>query len=92
MRAGPRVAFFLARSRTRSTRAAQDDTIVPVRPTAGLAVQALLDEVLIAVFRHPDLLPRPDDYAPAAADLASTSELFCGPRVAGAPGPVPQKP
>jgi pimeloyl-ACP methyl ester carboxylesterase len=47
-----------------------------VRPTAGLALQALLDEVLIAAFRHPDLLPRPGDYEPAAADLASTRELF----------------
>jgi len=76
VRAGPRVASFISRSRSRSTRAAEDDTIVPVRATAGLAIQALLDEVLIAAFRHPDLLPKPDDYAPAAADLASTRELF----------------
>ncbi len=76
LRAGPRVASFLVRGRARNTGAAEDDSIVPVRPTAGLAVQALLDEVLIAVFRHPDLLPRPGDYEPSAADLASTRALF----------------
>ena len=76
LRAGPRVASFLVRGWARSAGAAEDDSIVPVRPTAGLAVQALLDEVLIAVFRHPDLLPRPGDYEPSAADLASTRALF----------------
>ena len=32
--------------------------------------------MLIAAFRHPDLLPRPDDYGPAAADLAGIQDLF----------------
>jgi len=41
-----------------------------------LALQAYLDEVLIALFRHPDLLPRPADYAPAAADVACIRDLF----------------
>jgi hypothetical protein len=49
---------------------------VPVRPTPALALQAYLDEVLIAVFRHPDLLPSSDDYAPAAADLVAAQTLF----------------
>jgi len=76
LRAGPRVGSFLARSRQRTASAGDDDSIVPVRPTPALALQAYLDEVLIAVFRHPDLLPSPDDYAPAAADLAAVQALF----------------
>jgi len=76
LRAGPRVGLFLARGRRRTAGAGEDDSIVPVRPTPSLALQAYLDEVLIALFRHPDLLPRPDDYAPAAADLAGTRDLF----------------
>ncbi len=76
LRAGPRVGLFLGRSRRRTTRGGHDDTIVPVRPTPGLAVQAYLDEVLIALFRHPDLLPNSDDYASAAADLAQSQALL----------------
>jgi len=76
LRAGPRVGLFLARGSRRTASGAEDDSIVPVRPTPSLALQAYLDEVLIAVSRHPDLLPRPDDYAPAAADLAGIQGLF----------------
>jgi len=76
LRAGPRVAIFLARGIRRSAGAGEDDSIVPVRPTPAHALQAYLDEVLIAMFHHPDLVPSVDDYAPAAADLASTQELF----------------
>ena len=76
LRAGPRVGLFLARSSRRTASADQDDSIVPVRATPALALQAYLDEVLMAVFRHPDLLPGPDDYAPAAADLAAVQTLF----------------
>ncbi len=75
-RAGPRVGLFLARGWRRNAGAPSDDSIVPVRPTPSLALQAYLDEVLIAAFRHPDLLPRPSDYAPAAADVAGIGELF----------------
>jgi hypothetical protein len=76
LRAAPRVASFLARGNRRNAKAGKDESIVPVRPTVALAAQALLDEVLIAVFRHPDLLPKADDYLPAAADLAGTRRLF----------------
>jgi len=76
LRAGPRVLDFLARGRRRTARIAADDSIVAVRPTPALAAQAYLDEVLIAALRHPDLLPREDDYAPAATDLQATHELF----------------
>jgi len=76
LRAGPRVGLFLIRGNRRSASAGLDDSIVPVRPTPSLALQAYLDEVLIALFRHPDLLPRPADYAPAAADVADIRDLF----------------
>ena len=76
LRAAPRVGTFLVRSQRRTAGAGDDDSIVPVRPTPALALEAYLDEVLIAAFRHPDLLPKPDDYAPAAADLAAAQALF----------------
>lgn len=76
LRAGPRVVDFLVRSHRRTAGIAADDSIVAVRPTPALAAQAYLDEVLIAALRHPDLLPKEDDYAPAAAELQAARELF----------------
>ena len=76
LRAGPRVADFLVRSHRRTAAIADDDRIVAVRPTPALAAQAYLDEILIAALRHPDLLPKEDDYAPAAADLVAARLLF----------------
>jgi dienelactone hydrolase len=76
LRAGPRVVGFLARGRRRTAGIAADDSIIAVRPTLALAAQSYLDEVLIAALRHPDLLPKEDDYAPAAADLQDARELF----------------
>ncbi len=76
LRAGPRVVDFLVRSHRRTAGIADDDSIVKVRPTPLLAAQAYLDEVLIAALRHPDLLPREEDYVPAAADLAVAREVF----------------
>jgi dienelactone hydrolase len=70
------VAYFIARSRVRSAEAALDDTVVPVRTTPVLALQAYLDEVLIAVLRHPELLPKESDCASAAADLVRMRALF----------------
>jgi hypothetical protein len=55
---------------------APDDHVIAVRTTPGLAAQALLDEVLIAALRHPDLLPSEEDYAPASADLQAARALF----------------
>src|SRR5260370_32397170 len=48
---------------------------VPAWPAAAVALHALLDELLIAMFRHPGLLPREDDYAAAGADVTSFREL-----------------
>jgi pimeloyl-ACP methyl ester carboxylesterase len=70
------VASFIARSRVRSAGAANDDTVVPVRATPGLALQAYLDEVLVAVLRHPELLPKESDCASAAADIERLRDLF----------------
>jgi len=76
LRAAPSVAYFIARSRTRNAGAALDDTVVPVRATPGLALQAYLDEVLIAVLRHPELLPKESDCTSAAADIERLRMLF----------------
>ncbi len=76
LRAAPSVAYFIARSRVRTAGAALDDTVVPVRATPGLALQAYLDEVLIAVLRHPELLPKESDCTSAAADIERLRALF----------------
>jgi len=76
LEAGPRVGAFLARSSRRSAGALEDDSIVPVRVTPTLALQACVDEFLIAVFHHPDLMPKDEDFAPAAADLSGVHALF----------------
>ncbi len=76
LRAVPRAAGFLTQANRRSALAAQDDTVIPVRTTPGLAAQVLLDEVLIAMFRHPRLLPRNRDFPPAAADVAAAHAMF----------------
>ncbi len=76
LRAAPSVAYFIARSRARSAEASLDDTVVPVRTTPGLALQAYLDEVLIAVLRHPELLPKESDCTSAAADIERLRVIF----------------
>jgi dienelactone hydrolase len=76
LRAAPSVAQFLAKSRLRSAAASHDDTVVAVRATPGLALQAYLDEVLIAVLRHPELLPKESDCVSAAADIERLRALF----------------
>ena len=75
LQAAPNVVAFTARARARTARAAHDDTVVPARATPALMAQAYLDELLLAVFRHPGLLPRVDDYAEAAADVAAFRAL-----------------
>jgi dienelactone hydrolase len=76
LRAAPSVAQFIAKSRARSATAAHDDTVVRVRATPGLALQAYLDEVLVAVMRHPELLPKESDCVSAAADVKRLRTLF----------------
>jgi hypothetical protein len=76
LQAAPRTAAFLTHASSRSQAAQADDRIVPVRPSPALAAQVLLDEVMIAAFRHPRLLPSGDDYAKAAADLHATRAVL----------------
>ncbi|HLI72694.1 MAG TPA: hypothetical protein VKU86_02360 [Acidimicrobiales bacterium] len=73
--AAPHVVAFTARSRARTARSIHDDTVLPARTTPALVAQAYLDELLMAVFRHPGLLPKLDEYAAAAADVAAFREL-----------------
>jgi len=75
LRAFPRAAGFMTQASRRTATAAADDTVIPVRPSAGLAAQVFLDEVMIAMFRHPRLLPHDEDYELAAADIAAASAL-----------------
>src|ERR1700722_6270682 len=58
LRAFPRAAVFLTQANRRTVNRAEDDTVIPVRPSAGLAAQVFLDEFGIAMFRPPRLLPR----------------------------------
>jgi hypothetical protein len=74
LRAGPRVAAFVAGLVGGSGSEAGGDGLL--RPTISLAAHAYVDEVMIALFRHPELLPRPGDYEPAAAELRQTHEFF----------------
>jgi pimeloyl-ACP methyl ester carboxylesterase len=47
-----------------------------MRPSPVLALEALVDEVLIAIFHHPDLVPADSDFAPAGEDVTRAHELF----------------
>lgn len=66
----------MTQANRRTTARAQDDTVIPVRPTAGLAAQVFLDELVIAMFRHPRLLPREEDFHLAARDIEAARSLF----------------
>jgi dienelactone hydrolase len=74
LQAGPRVASFMASLMGGPLSEACDDVLV--RPTIGLAAHAFVDELMIALFRHPELLPRSSDYEPAATELRHTHEFF----------------
>ena len=76
LQAAPRTAAFLSRANARTAAGALDETVVPVRPSPGLAAQVLLDEVMIAAFRHPRLLPGEADYEAAARDLADAQAVL----------------
>ena len=75
LRAGPRAAMFLRRARQR-TGSPGDDSVVPVPVTAALASQVLLDELLIAMFKHPALIPGPDDFAAAERNVTAAVEMY----------------
>ncbi len=74
--AGPRTVLFMVRSwsRTRSNEGPDE----PVWPSAslGLALQVLLDEVVLSAMRNPRLLPSPDDYVRAGNEIRAAWELW----------------
>lgn len=76
LRAGPRVGSFLLSAGARKRPDDVLDAPFSIRPSPVLAVEALLDEMLIAIFHHPDLIPADDDFAPAGSDVARAHELF----------------
>lgn len=45
-------------------------------PSAGLALQVLVDEILISVMRNPALFPRGDDYERAGREIADAHEMW----------------
>jgi len=74
--AGPRTAAFMARTWARSREPVADPHAVPARPSLGLAVQVLLDELLISTMKNPRLLPRRADYERAGVEVAQAFELY----------------
>jgi hypothetical protein len=77
LRAGPRVGSFLMSGGTAGQQSAKSlDAPFSMRPSPVLAFEALLDEMLIAIFHHPDLIPDDDDFAPAGFDVARAHGLF----------------
>jgi pimeloyl-ACP methyl ester carboxylesterase len=92
LRAVPRAAGFLSQANRRTASAEGDDTVIPVRATAGLAAQVLLDEVIIAMFRHPRLLPREQDYGSAASEVTAARDLFADRGWLGDPASYHQAP
>ena len=74
--AGPRTAAFMARTWARSREAVADPDALPARPSVGLAVQVLLDELLISSMKNPRLLPRRADYERAGVEVAQAFELY----------------
>jgi hypothetical protein len=74
--AGPRTAAFMARTWARSRESVEDPGAVPARPSLGLAVQVLLDELLISTMKNPRLLPRRADYERAGIEVAQAFELY----------------
>ena len=76
LRAGPRVGSFLLKGGRAGRSADPDEALFSMRPSPLLALEALVDEVLIAIFHHPDLVPADDDFAPAGEDVTRAHELF----------------
>ena len=91
LRAGPRVGSFLMKG-GRSVPSGAPDAGFPLRPSPVLALEALVDEVLIAAFHHPDLIPDDDDFAPAGADVARAREMFANHGWLAAPGSYHEPP
>jgi hypothetical protein len=73
--AGPRTVAFMARSRA-GLHGPSEQAEGRFPPTAGLAAQVLLDEVLISAMRNPRLFPRGDDYRRAGEDIRAALELW----------------
>ena len=67
VQAFPRTARFAVKARGADS---------PVRPSAGLVAQVLLDEILISVMRNPKLFPRGDDYANAARNIRAAYQMW----------------
>ena len=76
LRAGPRVGAFLLQGVHSRFGSEPSLSEFALRPSPLMALQALVDEVLIALFHHPDLIPDDADFAPAGADVDRARRLF----------------
>ncbi|HEX6393015.1 MAG TPA: CocE/NonD family hydrolase [Acidimicrobiales bacterium] len=67
----PRMVGVLRRTGTRT-----EDGYPELGPSAGLALQVLLDEVLISLMRNPGLFPKEEDYERAGQDILGAYEMW----------------
>jgi hypothetical protein len=74
--AGPRTVLFMARSWSRPRNDEGTDDPVRPSPSLGLALQVLLDEIVLSAMRNPRFLPSPDDYLRAGNEIRAAWELF----------------
>lgn len=71
-----RTVAYLLRTFFRSRQRTKPDEYVPTRISAGLAVQVLVDEVMISALKNPALFPHDHDYAAAGADMRAAHDLY----------------
>ena len=67
----PRTVGVLRRAGTRT-----EDGYPELGPSAGLALQVLLDEVLISLMRNPALFPTEEEYERAGQDILGAYEMW----------------
>jgi pimeloyl-ACP methyl ester carboxylesterase len=76
LRAGPRVGSFLIGGEHGGRSDDSERAPFSMRPSPVLALEALVDELLIAIFHHPDLIPADEDFEPAGTDVGLAHDLF----------------
>ncbi len=72
----PRTAAFVARSWARSRQAPLDSHPPSPPPSAGLAAQVAMDELLLAMMKSPKRYPHRADYERVGREVLEAAELF----------------
>src|SRR5438067_775039 len=86
----PRTAAFVARSWARSRQDAVTAHPPTPPPSAGLAAQVALDELLLAMMKSPKRYPHRADYERVGQEVLEAADLF--ERRGGRPNPRPSNP